>query len=96
MDRRIARRPLALPRIECQVPCPLDRATEQGRHGITIRRRHQLVAAGDVIGFLVVARLAALTASEVARAVRLRAGARCSVPALAAAIRTTRAARGKL
>jgi hypothetical protein len=37
-----------------------------------------------------------LTASEIARVVRLRAGARCSGPALAAAIRTTRAARGKL
>jgi hypothetical protein len=37
-----------------------------------------------------------LTASEIARAVRLRAGKGYSAPRLATAIRTTRAARGKL
>jgi hypothetical protein len=38
----------------------------------------------------------ALTPSEAARAVRLRAGKGYGAPRLAAAIRTTRAARGKL
>jgi hypothetical protein len=54
------------------------------------RRREQLAAELERrVGF-------PLTAAEIARAARLRAGERYSVAALAAAIRTTRAARGKL